>query len=182
MLTRIATLDDAATAGMWILSGTYGTADSNLGTYFSDLIPHNNLPVVSRPLKHLKKISVWSNNAVNKTLIQGYEMEFDDRTFRNPPEIHNGNDIGSLSLALGEYITQIETTFIPNIYMYNSYGLSSVEIKSSTGRLLFMGKSSGEKSTYRAPIGWRIVGFHGMANWSNDHAIPSIGAICAPVL
>lgn len=177
MLIRIATLDDAATAGMWILGGICKADQSGVGTYFSDLMIPSNLPAVSRPLKHLKKISVWSNNDVNKTMIQGYEMQFDDRTFKNPPEIHNDNIMGSLSLALGEYITQIEITF-----SWSLYGISSLEIRSSTGRLLFMGKSSAEKTTYKAPIGWRIVGFHGIANWSANHTMPGIGAICAPVL
>lgn len=161
---------------MWIVGQAWGT-NPTLGTSFTDLIP-THLPPTPQSSSQLVKILVYSNNDASFPFIQGYQMQFNDRTFSNPPSIYNGALVQSLQLSSGEYITQIETSY------GSYYGLASLQIKSSKGQSLFAGTVSTSKFTYKAPAGWGVVGFHGMANypWNSRYPMPSLGAICAPIV
>lgn len=161
---------------MWIVGQAWGTHPS-LGTSFTDLIP-TNLPPTPQSLSHLVKILVYSNNDASYPFIQGYEMQFSGRTFKNPPLIWSGVLVQSLQFSSGEYITQIETS------CGGDFGLSSLQITSSKGQSLLAGTVLPNKFTYKAPAGWRVVGFHGMANypWASRYPMPSLGAICAPIV
>ena len=103
-------------------------------------------------------------------------MVFDDRTFKSVDSIYNGKLVQSLQMAIDEHITEIQLSF------GGYYGVASLRILSSTGQLLSVGGLTSPHFTYRAPVGWKIVGFHGSANRQvgNDYSMPALGAICAP--
>ena len=163
---------------MWIVGQAWGLFPS-YGTLFTDLNSAN-LPPTPQSLPHLQRISVWSNNDATIRLVQGYEMQFTSGTFKNPSTIYNGSVVQSLQLAIGEYITQIQMS------CGSYYGISSLQILSSKGQSLYAGGSAVGQSTftYKAPVGWRIVGFHGKANhaYYTHFPMPTLGAICAPLV
>ena len=161
-----------------------GPGGQGRGTYFSDLSANEleYYPLQSRPLTHLNKIIVWSSNDADFPLIQGYEMQFDNLTLKNPPTIYNGSVVQSLQFPIGEYITQIQIS--TGAGSHSGYGISYLEITSSKGQTLFIGGRKVSPLTYKVPVGWRIVGFHGKANWLYDsrYVMTSLGTICVPVI
>jgi len=170
-------LSDLANAKMWIHGEVIGYG-GNYGTYFTDMSKEP-LPA-SNGLGQIRKVTVWSNNDSTAPVIQGYEMLFDNVTFKNPPTIYNGNLAQSLQFGSGEYISQIQVSYGGSVW-----GVCAIEITTSKGQTLFVGGgSSPSRGTFKAPLGWRIVGFYGMANYyyTNRYLMPRLGAICAPVV
>lgn len=180
ILSRITAIDEMKAAGMWILSEAWGW---DYGSAIHDM-SSTDFPGSSTALGHLMRITVYTNNDVNAPLVQGYQTQFSGGPIiRNPAYITHGNAFLSLDFGTGEHITQVQLSRRSDLL-----GISSIEITTSKGRSLFAGGSSADRKTFRAPNGWRIVGFHGRANYNafvgsaNRYPTPKLGVICGPVV
>lgn len=169
-----------ATAGMWVLSGAWGM---DLGSPFSDMTA-SNFPATSKQVERVTKLTVWTNNDSSSPLIQGFDTQFSGgQTIRGPPSIYNGNVNQSIELGSDEFISQVQLSRRSDLQ-----GISSIEVTTSKGRTLFAGGSSSDRTTFKPPLGWRIVGFHGTSITSSVYVggswrypIPRLGCIYAPI-
>ncbi|KAL5341861.1 hypothetical protein BJX70DRAFT_28767 [Aspergillus crustosus] len=170
-----------AAAGMFILSGAWGL---ELGTRFSDTTA-GNFPSTSTQAQRLTRLTFYTNNDSNNRLIQGYDAYFNgNQTVRGPPSIYDGAVGVTLDLASDEVITQVQLSRRTDLN-----GISSVEVTTSKGKSFVAGAVSGVRQVLKAPVGWRVVGFHGASytsaitlNGANRYPIPKLGVICAPAL
>ncbi|KAL4786806.1 hypothetical protein BJX76DRAFT_354807 [Aspergillus varians] len=174
------TLSEMAAEGMFIVSQAWGM---ELGNRFSDMIA-STFPLTSKTVQHLTKLTIWTNNDANNRLIQGFDTQFNSsQTIRGPPSIYDGYVSHVLDFASDEHISQIQLSRRADLY-----GISSLEVTTSKGRIIVAGSVYGDRQTYKAPVGWRIVGFHGASYTSavylvgaNRYPIPRLGFVCAPV-
>ncbi|MEI1278760.1 jacalin-like lectin [Leptospira venezuelensis] len=131
------------------------------GTAFNDV---NSLP--SSP--SVSKLSLRSGSRVDAVSLQ----------LTNGTVLSHGGTGGSLqslSLGSGEYLDQVKLcSGVKNSHTRIFYA----QFRTSLGRFLTGGSTTSSCTTYSAPNGWGIIGFHGR---SGDE-IDTLGVIFAPVL
>ncbi|KAL4865217.1 hypothetical protein BDV12DRAFT_200339 [Aspergillus spectabilis] len=177
----LTTLSELAASGMFIHSSAWGT---DLGTRFSNTTA-STFPSTSKQIQHLNRLTIFTNNETNNRLIQGFDTQFNNsQTTRGPPSIYDGYVSHIIDLAADEVINQVQLSRRTDLYV-----ISSVEVTTSKGRILVAGAVSGDKQVFKAPLGWRIIGFHGASYTSavylvgaNRYPIPRLGFICAPLV
>jgi hypothetical protein len=181
-VTTFNSLDELSSGGAWILSRSYGYTTG--GAMFNDLT-HANFPETDTLVttRHVTKVTVFFNNDNNWPLIAGFDVLWSSgSTVRSPPTVNQGIVGLVLNLSSGEYITHVKLTRRSDLY-----GISSVEFGTSKGQVLTAGVPQSESVTYKTPDGYRVVGFHGAANYyvvvggAWRYPNPRIGVIWAPL-
>ncbi|KAL4874809.1 hypothetical protein BJY04DRAFT_174169 [Aspergillus karnatakaensis] len=150
------------------------------GDPFSDLTSRQ-MNIQSIKMPHLRELSIWTNKSgATQKLIQGFYLKFNTLTdtFRSPPKIADGWEEHVLTLADDEYLTQAQARA-----SNKHQAITAIEFTTSKGRTLGAGELLDEHYNYKAPPGWRIVGFHGTAHTGSAELNPlsQLGMIYAPV-
>ncbi len=118
------------------------------------------------------------NPAVRQLTIQtGNRVDHVETVLSNGYTFSHGGTGGTaqiLTLASGEVLSSVNMCTA----QYNGHTrLFSIQFTTSTGRSLSGGTTTSSCTTYTAPGGWQIVGFHGR---SGD-GIDKLGAVYAPI-
>lgn len=186
----------------YLLLDQCGTA----ATVFTDL---GALPALATSLGTMSSVTVWGNNISYKYMIQKYQFSFSSGNIANPGN-YSLNTSASLTLTGGEYITSAainRATYTyyydssyPNTYSSNYSSVISMTLTTSKGQTLALPAggidtsrvypgTKVEPTMFRAPTGWKIVGFRGSTTSYTDnelsgalaHPIIQLGAILAPM-
>jgi hypothetical protein len=146
-----------ATAGNLALSDQFGGPH---GTSYND---SSALP----PTPAVTKLTIQTGNRVDHvetTLSNGYVFSHGG----------TGGTAQTLALGSGEYLNAVNLC----VDQYQGHTrVFSIKFTTSNGRSLSGGTTSSSCTTYAAPSGWQIVGFHGR---SGDE-VDKLGIVYAPV-
>jgi len=146
-----------ATAGNLALSDQFGGPH---GTSYND---SSALP----PTPAVTKLTIQTGNRVDHvetTLSNGYVFSHGG----------TGGTAQTLALGSGEYLNAVNLC----VDQYQGHTrVFSIKFTTSNGRSLSGGTTSSSCTTYAAPSGWQIVGFHGR---SGDE-VDKLGVVYAPV-
>jgi hypothetical protein len=146
------------------------------------------LPDSSTAVGHVSQLFCYYNDVSARPQIQLIQVKsVDSANWKYcPVDYHNTTKNILITFSAGEYLTQVTMT-----REHSFSAISSMSFLTSRGKEYMIGSTIGEKRTFNAPSGWRVVGFHGTAgSYVNDSAVPGgqrwpitrLGVIYAPVL
>lgn len=133
----------------WSLSPDFRMSDQfggPHGTFFTDV---DDLTAGARPTE-LRVRGGSRVDQIGLTLAGGARVEHGG----------SGGTLGTLALASGEYPVSLHLCQVKH---EDHTRIAYARFTTSTGRTLAGGASTGDCTTYTAPSGWQIAGFHGRA-------------------
>ncbi|KAJ6437987.1 ubiquitin-conjugating enzyme [Purpureocillium lavendulum] len=172
------------------------------GTRFTDI---DSLPDDPNSLTHMNSITLWGNGKSDRYMIEDYALAYSSGTINGPAKTPRA-EYKTYTFSPGEYITGVTIgakayqtyhtkssgSWIREQSEYTSLCYMAITTSSGSDTKLAVGMSGTTTSAFKAPAGWKIVGFRG--TWTSyydydasdtsqtRYPLIAFGVIMAPVL